>query len=98
MKKTISNKYLVLPSIIPKTSRSDCLLRFLFGPPTRRGPSPSVKISRNHNAGDVSVSAVIAILSGEALNHISEKRSKCLISLLRVFDQLLPGLLFERNN
>jgi hypothetical protein len=44
-----------------------------FWPPTRRGASPCVKISRNHNAGDVAVAAFFAVLAGEAFHHASEK-------------------------
>src|SRR2546422_357157 len=59
--------------------------------PTRRGAAR--RISSNHNAGDIAVTAFSAILFGEGLNHIRHERSEGFCSFLLVADKLLRCLL-----
>ena len=68
----------------------------LCWPPTRRGASLGVKTSRNHNAGDVAVAAITAVLRRKTLHHAAKKRSKGCSAPLLVFDELRRALLLER--
>jgi hypothetical protein len=50
-----------------------------------------VKISRNHDAGDISVAAIVAVLAGDAFYHAPHKRSESRIALLFVLEKTPPG-------